>query len=62
MILEGISLDRDKAKEVVDSLVGNNLLNEGFVNESEFTKFFQKGMFKSALIKLAKIFDEIWSL
>jgi hypothetical protein len=56
--LEGISLDRDKAKEVVDSLVGNNLLNEGFVNESEFTKFFQKGMFKSALIKLAKIFDE----
>lgn len=47
-----VVVDTDKANSLLLRSVGTNLMNEGSINLSEFTKLFQKGMFKTALTRL----------
>jgi hypothetical protein len=53
LVKEGVSLDRDKARQVVNKQIGEELMSENKVSDEEFDKLFCKGMFKKALIKIA---------
>jgi hypothetical protein len=57
LVKEGVSLDRDKARHVVNKQIGDELMSENKVSMEEFEKLFCKGMFKKALIKIAQTFD-----
>jgi len=56
LVKERVAHDRDKAKNVVMQTLGENLMNDGMISFDEFNKLFCKGMFKQALIKVAKTF------
>jgi hypothetical protein len=53
LVQEGVSLDRDKARQVVNKLIGEVFMSENKISLEEFEKLFCKGMFKKALIKIA---------
>jgi hypothetical protein len=56
LVKESIALDLNKALEVIQKIIGPRL-DENVMRQSEFNKFFQKGVFKDQLIKIANSFD-----
>lgn len=43
---------------VLKQFLGRQFMNDGQVNQKEFAKLFQKGMFKLALVKMLTTFEE----
>ena len=56
-VKEGIGLDRDKAKQALETEIGP-LENDSMISYSEFNRLFQKGIFKTAIIRTADTFEK----
>ena len=52
-----IAADVEKSQHIIDTYVGKSLNEEECINIHEFTRLFQKGMFRQALLKLAQTFE-----
>ena len=50
-------LDKEKAREMIEKVLGVQLTSSGPVSETEFKKLFNKGILKQALVKIAATFD-----
>jgi hypothetical protein len=46
LVKEGIALDKEKAREMIEKLVGVQFISSGSITETEFKKLFNKGIFK----------------
>ena len=54
---KGIGLDRDKAKQALETEIGP-FENDTMISFSEFERIFQKGIFKQAIIRTAVTFEK----
>lgn len=57
LVKEGVALDKEKAREMIEKVLGVQLASSGPISETEFKKLFNKGIFKQALVKIAATFD-----
>lgn len=55
-VKQGIALDRDKARVIIENEIGSPLDDENEISFKEFTAAFCRGMFKQALILSAEKF------
>ena len=58
LVKEQVSQNRDRASGVIDSLIGSQRFSEDSIHYDEFSKLFQKGMFKATLIRIAAKFEK----
>ena len=58
LVKEGIALDKEKARETIEKILGTQLTISSSVTETDFKKFFNRGIFKQALVKIAATFDQ----